>query len=157
MKTLTVDKLAEQSDLKRGTIIQNFDRIPGGFMKDGVRLFPEGTRYPLEKTYRVKDAVDRYYVILLALSKNRYVDEKYLKVSEESFETYLAELLENKLIRKRKTDNTLGTNGYELTIKGCEFIKNNSRSSAAKKALADILSSVISKALISAAGSIINN
>ncbi len=80
----------------------------------------KGTRYPYDLRLLSKQPTTfkSLLTILDALNHSRYIDAMMMKISEDSFQAMMSELLEKNLIKKNNSGNTFGTNGYDITLEG---------------------------------------
>ncbi len=96
----------------------------------------EDARYPFRiKCLNVKNAEDARYYILKAMNEYRYIDNEILGISPSSFDFIVEELISNKLIKKNKSGNTYGLNGYDITGKGSEVFRENKQNTIKEIAL----------------------
>ncbi len=122
-KFMTLEQFAENYGVKISTVKSNIERIPGlEYVNREYRII-EGTRYFYTVRSAVKDNSVRLCLILKALNKNQYVDAEILKCSESDFNNLLSQLEEQNLIKKNNSKNKYGTNGFNITILGTEYIQ----------------------------------
>ena len=123
--TMTLSEFSTYSNISEKAILKRLFDIKGCRLIDGELTFPSGTRYPCDKNLKISEPFDRYYAILFAISRERYIDNVYLKISKETFKNMLSELVEYGYIKSIEVENTFGANGYCLTMAGTEKLQSN--------------------------------
>lgn len=113
---MNIKDFARLSGVKESTIRARINDIKGHYYEDGEILFTEGSRYPFANRLKVKDSKDRYYAVLLATSRNKYIDEKRLNISRKSFNVIIDELIKAGLLVDNGTNNEYGANAYDLSF-----------------------------------------
>lgn len=91
---MDISEFARNNSVSVKTVKRRLDEIRGWVNGENGIVFPPGTRYPMKKSLKTKDAIDRFYAILKATSQYRYVDHTYLGIGKESFEFMLRQLEE---------------------------------------------------------------
>ena len=121
---ITLDDFVPIANVKKNTIIRRYKDIPGiEKTENGYRVL-RGTRYPFQSgRFHITNIEDRYYVLLKALDRYKYIDSTMLGIYEESFNQMLSKLLKARLIENNMTGNPFGANSYDITLKGREIIK----------------------------------
>ena len=116
---ISIEEFIKIAGVKEGTIKRNKYKIPGLSYEDDEYLIIEGTRYPFKVGLnKMENTNDRRYLLLRAISENKYIDHKILRIYHQQFLTFLAELLEAGLIRENNMQNHYGANYYDCTEKG---------------------------------------
>lgn len=135
---IPLKRFAKMVGKKETTILRRRNEIPG-IKNDGDSwVVLEGTRYPFKiNSCRIEDDDDKRRVLLLAISKYRYIDAEMLGIWQETFEGYLEDFLEAGLIKRTNVPNQHGANGYDCTEKGSTIIKK--RKDSFKQQLANAI------------------
>ena len=122
-KYVSLEEFEKISGVKIQTIKKRASEIPGLELKNNRVL--KGTRYPFPiGKYKAKDLLGKRYVLLKAISQNRYVDNISLNLYEEQFEDLISELMNAKLIKKNQLPNHFGANNYDITPQGDEWLSS---------------------------------
>ena len=127
---MTIEELAEISCVKVSTIRNNASSVIG-FVEDesGNISFPASSRYPYDAhRYKFDNIGKRRLALLDATYRLRYIDHQILKMTQESFNTMLEELLRAGYLQKNHGPNTYGANQYDTTME-YELLHNQSKSS----------------------------
>lgn len=123
---ITIDEYVKTTSISKKTIVKNRKYIKKVIEIRNQHLILEEARYPYRlKCLNVKNAEDARYHILKAMNEYRYIDNELLGISRSSFDFIVEELLTNKLIKKNKSGNMYGLNGYDITGKGTEVFCEN--------------------------------
>ena len=127
---MTIDELAAISCVSVNTIVKNIMIVNGVSQKeDGTLLIPDGSRYPYDAhRYKFDNIGKRRLALLDATYRFRYIDHEILKMTQESFNTMLEELLRAGYLQKNHGPNTYGANQYDTTME-YELLHNQSKSS----------------------------
>lgn len=104
------------------TIKKRYKEIPGIIKENDEYKVLEGTRYPINKNFKVKNTDDVFKWMLKAIYKNRYIDYTYLGIYQNDFDFILKELLNEKYIKNNRSKNRYGANSYSITQKGIELM-----------------------------------
>lgn len=121
---MRIEDLAKHARVKPDTIKRRLDEILGWTKSDDEIRFIKGTRYPYEKNkVSLKDAYDRYYAVLKATSRNRFIDHHYLNISQESFDVLINELVRINYLIENNTHNPYGANAYDLSFEAANVVK----------------------------------
>lgn len=119
-------ELSRLAGVKEETVIRRLSDIRGWKKVDGDIIFLKGTRYPYEKNrVKLKDTLDKYYAILKATNRNRYIDHNYLNVTEDVFSLMTEELVKMGYLQKNNSNNPYGANSYEMTFLSSKIIKKS--------------------------------
>lgn len=125
MGFVTVEKFAERYDLTPKTIKKNIDKIPGALKNDGKYIIPDSARYPYNLGRSKLDTrTKRVYALLKATDEFRYIDCEMLKISKNSFDTLVNELVEKKIIKKNGSNDQHGLNSYDVTLETEQYFEN---------------------------------
>ncbi len=117
--TIDVMEFAQIANVKISTIKKNAKRIPGLSYKNGTFEILKGTRYPGDfHRYKMKDTAQKRYILLKAISENKYIDHLKLHLYEEQFIDLLRELMDANLIKENHLFNQFGANAYDCTGQG---------------------------------------
>lgn len=133
---ILIEDYIKTTNVSKRSIIKN-----RRFMKKVLKIrnhymILEDARYPFRiKCLNVKNAEDARYYILKAMNEYRYIDNEILGISQSSFDFIVEELISNKLIKKNKSGNTYGLNGYDITGKGSEVFRENKQNTIKEIAL----------------------
>ncbi len=122
----TLEQFAERSNVKPETVKRRIKDIPGvEYVDRKYRVIP-GTRYPMKKNCigRAKTAGNQCVSILKALNLRCYIDGSYLDIGEKDFSDILAMLKDNDFIKPNESLNQYGSNGYDITLAGCDYLKD---------------------------------
>ena len=121
---IPLEKFAKMVDKSETTILKRRNEIPGIKNDGGSWVVLKGTRYPFKiNSCKIEDDNDKRRVLLLAISKYRYIDAEMLGIWEETFEGYLGDFLRAGLIQKTSVPNQHGANAYDCTEKGSLIAK----------------------------------
>lgn len=126
-KTISIEEFLEIAGVKLETVIRHKDEIPGLLYCDGYFRIIEGTRYPCFYKNKMETFADRRYLLLRAISENKYIDNRKLKVYPAQFNGMLKDLLDADLIRENHMANHYGANAYDSTPKGDELLRLTKR------------------------------
>lgn len=99
------------------TIKRRYKEIPGIEKESDYRVL-KGTRYPVEKKFKIKNEKDRRYHFLKAFYCRRYIDAEILGIYQNEFELLIKEMLEVGYIAENDSFNTYGSNKYTITQLG---------------------------------------
>lgn len=103
------------------TIRNNLNKIKG-YDKDKLECpIPNGSRYPYRKNC-ISKRLPISFIIVSATYAARYIDATYFVGSEERFEMLVDDLVQNGILVKNKTNNRYGCNGYDVTLRGEEWL-----------------------------------
>lgn len=120
---IPIDEYIKTTNIKKNTIIKNRKYIKKVLEIRNQYLILEGARYPYRiKCLSVKNAEDARYYTLKAMSEFRYIDNEILGISQCSFDFIVEEFLAKGLIKKNKSNNAYGLNGYDITGEGMAVI-----------------------------------
>lgn len=137
---ISIEQFVQNSGYKESTIFKNRNKIPGLKYIDGEYIIIKGTRYPYNLgANKLKDAADRRYCLLDAISKFKYIDSDMLRLEQEQFEEILKELLDADLIKENHLGNKYGANAYDSTPKGDRVLENKRKE--AKQEITKLISS----------------
>lgn len=133
MNTISVEKFAERYKLKAETIKKNINKIPGASFDDGKYIIPDSARYPYNPgNSKLDTRTKKVYAVLKATDEFRYIDCEMLKMSRDSFDTMVNELVEKRLLQKNGSDDDHGLNSYDLTVEAEQYIENKKKSQIMK-------------------------
>jgi hypothetical protein len=135
-KLMTVDILAHNSGVSKATIIKNRHRIKGykQTLTDDY-LFTPGTRYPFFLGFhKVETFADRMYVLLKALTKNKYISHEELRLEEYQFDYMLKCCLSEGYIQLNSSGNPDGANAYDITDAGSKFFEDLDKTKRSERA-----------------------
>ena len=122
----TLEQFAERSNVKPETVKRRIKDIPGvEYVDRKYRVIP-GTRYPMKKSRigKAKTAGNRCVSILKALDSGCYIDGSYFDIGEEEFSNILDMLEDNGLIKPNESLNQYGSNGYDITLVGHDYLED---------------------------------
>lgn len=103
------------------TIVKNLHKIKG-YDKDNLESpIQDGSRYPYRKNC-VSKQLPISFIIVSATYAARYIDATYFVGSVEQFGRFVEELVQNEILVKNKTNNRYGCNGYDVTLRGEEWL-----------------------------------
>lgn len=120
---ISIEEFLKIAGVKRNTVIKHKDEIPGLLFLNGEFRIIKGTRYPCFYKDKIRDFSDRRYLLLKAISENKYIDYLKLRVYPDQFQELLRELLDAELIRENNMPNHYGANAYDSTYKGDDLLK----------------------------------
>ena len=122
----TLERFAKRSDVKPETVKKRIKDIPGVEYVDRKYRVVPGTRYPMKKSRigKTKTAGNQCISVLKALDSKRYIDGSYLNVGEEEFSDILDMLKDNGFIKSNESLNQYGSNGYDITLAGCDYLND---------------------------------
>lgn len=150
---ISIEEFIRIAGVKEVTIKRNRDKIPGLSYENGEYLIIEGTRYPFNiGRNKMKDSNDRRYLLLKAISENKYIDHNTLGIYNQQFEQFLRDLLDANLIRNNGMQNHYGANSYDCTEIGDRILLNKKTAKTEiAKAIAEVAGTFVGTALGSAA------
>lgn len=122
VNTISIEEFLEIAGVKLETVKKHKDEIPGLLYSDGYIRIIEGTRYPCFYKDKIENFADRRYLLLRAISENKYIDHQKLRVYPAQFKDLLKDLLDADLIRENHMANHYGANAYDSTPKGDELL-----------------------------------
>ncbi len=124
-QTIEYNEFLEMCHVKDNTLRGKIKKgeIPGASVKDGKIIVLKGTRYPAKGIYKIDTYEQKMYVLLKAIDSYKYIDHRKLRLYEEQFCDMLKLLEKEKLIKRNGLCNSYGANGYDMTSKGSEIIK----------------------------------
>lgn len=121
---VTIEEFERIAGVKEATIRKNHDKIPGLTYRDGAYEILSGTRYLCDfSKFKMDDSNQKRYVVLKAISQNKYVSSIDVRLYQEQFENMLKELLSAGLIQPNGVANHYGANAYDCTMLGEEVLK----------------------------------
>lgn len=139
---IPLEKFAKMVGKNETTILRRRNEIPGIKNDGGSWVVLKGTRYPFKiNSCKIEDDDDKRRVLLLAISKYRYIDAEMLGIWQETFEGYLDDFLRAGLIHKTNVPNQHGANAYDCTEKGSTIIKK--RKDSFKQQLANAIAECV--------------
>lgn len=125
MDIVSVEKFAERYDLTPETIKKNIDKIPGALKNNGKCTIPDSARYPYNLgRLKLDTRTKRVYAILKATDEFRYIDFEMLKISKNSFDTLVNELVEKGFLQKNGSNDQHGLNSYDVTLETEQYFEN---------------------------------
>ncbi|MCQ2537896.1 MAG: hypothetical protein MJ124_05815 [Lachnospiraceae bacterium] len=120
---ILIEEFLKTTDIKKNTIEKNHRSIKKVLKIRNQYMILEGARYPYRiKSMHVKNAEDARYYTLKAMNEFRYIDNEILGISQCSFDFIVEEFLAKGLIKKNKSNNAYGLNGYDITGEGMAVI-----------------------------------
>lgn len=123
---MTIEEFSEECGIKVKSIRKRIDEIKGISHVDGVIVILEGSRYPYNlRRSRIDTRLKKMNVLLNATDHNRYIDEKTLHMSKNSFKTMVEELVRAKLLISNGSNNSFGVNMYDVSLAYSECKKRN--------------------------------
>lgn len=112
---MTVEELSNICNVKCETIQRNISSIPGYRYEDGS--IPNGSRWKYNiRNSKLRNTNDRRYHLLKATDEYKFIDHNMLRMSRDSFNTMIDELVQYGLLTENGTDNYFGANRYDTTM-----------------------------------------
>lgn len=121
-ENITLEEFSKIAGIKESTIKRKSKNIPGIVHEKREYRVVSGTRYPCDiHRYRINNSEDRRYILLMMISKYKYITNSDLQLYHEQFVEMLKELLAAGLIKENHLCNHYGANAYDCTEKGEHF------------------------------------
>lgn len=116
---ISIEEFAKRYKISPNTIIKKHKDIPGIMISNGQYWAVDSARYPYNpRNSSLKTRDEKMYVLLKATREYRYIDNKILGISKQSFDTMIKELLSTGLIQNNNSGDINGANSYDLTMEG---------------------------------------